>query len=327
MSEIGAAVLGHASAPPDRWPIEALVALRDTGRRLRRSDAVAAGRRERRRARRVRAAHAEAKAGVPRACRGGRPLQRPDRRAGRPAGARDGAWGPQRVPLRPGGEREATSRPPPSRLRANLRFVVTDRRNTRTAVWRFRTGSRATPPDAGGAASSTTAGRQNSLTRPIRQSIARAITATPSQQPVETASASGRPAGSSARRGPPIRQAPPATAFRRPLPRRGRTRPGARSRRTRPQPDGLPRFLPGPGGRETPAAGTVRSARSMVAALMFNKPRRTSSARSRWPCRSMASTSVGSNGLRRLPQVRSDASLSTTRASRTASSYSRRPGR
>ena len=72
---------------------------------------------------------------------------------------------------------------------------------------------------------------------------------------------------------------------------------------------------------------TVRSARSMVAALMFNKPRRTSSARSRWPCRSMASTSVGSNGLRRLPQVRSDPSLSTTRASRTASSYSRRPGR
>ena len=139
------------------------------------------------------------------------------------------------------------------------------------------------------------------------------------------AQAAGRPA--LARRGPPIRQAPPATAFRRPLPRRGRTRPGARSRRIRPQPDGLPRFLPGPGGRETPAAGTVRSARSMVAALMFNKPRRTSSARSRWPCRSMASASVGSNGLRRLPQVRSDASLSTTRASRTASSYSRRPGR
>ena len=53
---------------------------------------------------------------------------------------------------------------------------------------------------------------------------------------------------------------------------------------------------------------------------MLNKPPRTSSARSRWPCRSMASTSVGSSGLRRLPQVRSDASHSTTRASRTASS-------
>ena len=42
------------------------------------------------------------------------------------------------------------------------------------------------------------------------------------------------------------------------------TRPGARSRRTRPQPDGLPRFLPGPGGRETPAAGSPSRSRRIA---------------------------------------------------------------
>ncbi len=47
---------------------------------------------------------------------------------------------------------------------------------------------------------------------------------------------------------------------------------------------------------------------------------RTSSSRAIWPCRSMDSTSIGSNGFRRLPQMRSEASHNTTRASRTVSS-------
>ena len=71
----------------------------------------------------------------------------------------------------------------------------------------------------------------------------------------------------------------------------------------------------------------LRRDRSIVAALMASKPARTSSARARWPCLSMEPTSVGSNGFRRLPQMRSDASHNTTRASRTASSYRRRDSR
>ena len=45
--------------------------------------------------------------------------------------------------------------------------------------------------------------------------------------------------------------------------------------------------------------------------------------RSRWPCRSIASTSFGINAFSRLPQTRSAASHNTVRACRTASSYNR----
>ena len=65
----------------------------------------------------------------------------------------------------------------------------------------------------------------------------------------------------------------------------------------------------------------------MVAALIVSKPASTSGARSRWPCRSIAETRIGTNGRSRLPQIRSDASQTTINASRVAWSYIRRSGR
>jgi hypothetical protein len=58
----------------------------------------------------------------------------------------------------------------------------------------------------------------------------------------------------------------------------------------------------------------------MVAALIVSNPVRTSGASWRWPCRSIASSMIGTNGRNRLPQIRSDASQTTISASRTASS-------
>ncbi len=52
---------------------------------------------------------------------------------------------------------------------------------------------------------------------------------------------------------------------------------------------------------------TSRSARSIVAALIPSKPVRTSGARCRWPCRSIASIRIATSGRSRLPQTRSDA--------------------
>jgi hypothetical protein len=73
--------------------------------------------------------------------------------------------------------------------------------------------------------------------------------------------------------------------------------------------------------RLPPACSRIlRSDLSMVAALMASSAARISGPSFRWPCRSIASTSVGINAFRRLPQIRSDASQSTTSASRTASS-------
>ncbi len=63
-----------------------------------------------------------------------------------------------------------------------------------------------------------------------------------------------------------------------------------------------------------------RNARSMVAALIDSRLVRTSSPSRRWPCRSIASTRIGTSGRSRLPQIRSDASQTTISASRTASS-------
>ena len=69
-------------------------------------------------------------------------------------------------------------------------------------------------------------------------------------------------------------------------------------------------------------ARAAASTRSMVAALTCKTLVLTTGSRSRWPCRSIASTSIGINAFSRLPQTRSAASHSTVSACRTASSYS-----
>jgi hypothetical protein len=63
-----------------------------------------------------------------------------------------------------------------------------------------------------------------------------------------------------------------------------------------------------------------RNARSIVAALIASNLVRTSGTSCTWPCRSIASTRIGSSGRSRWPQIRSDASHITISASRTASS-------
>jgi Sulfatase len=63
-----------------------------------------------------------------------------------------------------------------------------------------------------------------------------------------------------------------------------------------------------------------RNARSIVAALIASNLARTSGTSWTWPCRSMASSRIGTSGRSRLPQIRSDASQTTISASRTASS-------
>ncbi len=65
---------------------------------------------------------------------------------------------------------------------------------------------------------------------------------------------------------------------------------------------------------------TFCKARSIVAALIASRPVRTWGASCTWPCRCIASTRVGISGRSRLPQIRSDASQTTIRVSRTASS-------
>ena len=74
--------------------------------------------------------------------------------------------------------------------------------------------------------------------------------------------------------------------------------------------------------RDFPPASvlTFFSRRSIVAALIASTPIRTSGANCRWPCRSIASTSTGSNGRSRLPQTRSGASHSTISAPHMAAS-------
>ena len=62
------------------------------------------------------------------------------------------------------------------------------------------------------------------------------------------------------------------------------------------------------------------STRSMVAALTCKTLVLMTGSKSRWPCRSMASTNIGISAFRRLPQTRSAASHSTVNAWRTASS-------
>ena len=80
------------------------------------------------------------------------------------------------------------------------------------------------------------------------------------------------------------------------------------------------RFLPA-------RSRTPRSERSIVAGLIARSPARMSGPSCRWPCLSMAATKVGISAFSRLPQIRSDASQRTTSASRTASSWMRRPPR
>ena len=80
------------------------------------------------------------------------------------------------------------------------------------------------------------------------------------------------------------------------------------------------RFLPA-------RSRTPRSERSIVAGLIARSPARMSGPSCRWPCLSMAATKVGISAFSRLPQIRSDASPRTTSASRTASSWMRRPPR
>ena len=58
----------------------------------------------------------------------------------------------------------------------------------------------------------------------------------------------------------------------------------------------------------------------IVAALIVSNLARTSGTSWTWPCRSMASSRIGTSGRSRLPQIRSDASQTTISASRTASS-------
>jgi hypothetical protein len=62
------------------------------------------------------------------------------------------------------------------------------------------------------------------------------------------------------------------------------------------------------------------NARSIVAALIASNLARTSGTRWTSPCRSMASSRIGTRGRSRLPQIRSEASQTTISASRTASS-------
>ena len=70
-------------------------------------------------------------------------------------------------------------------------------------------------------------------------------------------------------------------------------------------------------------ARAVAKTRSMVAALTSKPLVLMTGSRSRWPCRSMASTNIGINGFRRLPHTRSAASHNTVNAWATASSYTR----
>ena len=76
------------------------------------------------------------------------------------------------------------------------------------------------------------------------------------------------------------------------------------------------------GGRRQPLAGlllrTGASSRSIVALLIVSSFSLTAGSRARWPWRSSDSTSSGSRAARRLPQSRSLASHSGTRASTTS---------
>ena len=65
---------------------------------------------------------------------------------------------------------------------------------------------------------------------------------------------------------------------------------------------------------------TGTTSRSMIAALTERTRSRTWGCKSRWPCRSIASTRLGRIAFNRFPQFRSEASQATTNASRTASS-------
>lgn len=70
-------------------------------------------------------------------------------------------------------------------------------------------------------------------------------------------------------------------------------------------------------------ARTGRSARSIVAALIFSNRSRTAESRRRCPFRSIDSTNVASTAFNRLPQIRSAASQMMVSAVITASSYTR----
>lgn len=70
-----------------------------------------------------------------------------------------------------------------------------------------------------------------------------------------------------------------------------------------------------------PRSRTSRKSRSIVAALIISKRLRTSGSSCRWPCRSIAGTSTGSEAFSRLPQIRSELSHRTISAARAASSY------
>ena len=63
----------------------------------------------------------------------------------------------------------------------------------------------------------------------------------------------------------------------------------------------------------------ARLRKKVVAALIASNLLRISGARSKWPCRSIASTRTGSNAFSRFPQTRSDASHSNMSALRSAS--------
>ena len=119
------------------------------------------------------------------------------------------------------------------------------------------------------------------------------------------------PVGTSPAHAVMVGAGPPSTILPRSTPRvvDGRS-PAAMTWRDRSStPDGAVNIVRCLTFRPSRGSRASSSARSIVAALIVSNPPQTSSASRRWPCRSIASTRIGTNGRKRFPQTRSDASL------------------